>query len=85
MIAGVCIERDSIVPVTAVAKELSVRFAAYYNKTDFAYALDMLGSGRVEPTGMVTDVIGLEELPESFESLRRPTTQCKVVVDPSRG
>ncbi|MCE2391404.1 MAG: alcohol dehydrogenase catalytic domain-containing protein [Proteobacteria bacterium] len=85
VIAGVCIERDSILPLGAVAKELSVRFAAYYNKTDFAYALDMLASGRVDPSGLITDVIGLAELPAAFESLRRPTSQCKVVVDPCRG
>ena len=38
--------------------------------------------GTVEPRAMLTDVVGMDELPQAFEALRRPADQCKVVVDP---
>jgi threonine dehydrogenase-like Zn-dependent dehydrogenase len=44
--------------------------------------LDLLDSGRVDPRPMITNVIGLDELPSAFEALRKPTTQIKVMVRP---
>jgi len=31
---------------------------------------------------MVTDRIGLDALPAAFEALRKPSTECKVLVEP---
>jgi hypothetical protein len=28
------------------------------------------------------DIIWLDELPERFEALKRPTTECKVLIEP---
>jgi (R,R)-butanediol dehydrogenase/meso-butanediol dehydrogenase/diacetyl reductase len=55
---------------------------SYYRRADFGYTLDMLRAGRIRPQPMITDVIGLPELPAAFEALRRPSTQCKVIVRP---
>jgi threonine dehydrogenase-like Zn-dependent dehydrogenase len=32
---------------------------------------------------MITDVVGLEQLPDAFEALRKPTTQIKLMVRPN--
>jgi (R,R)-butanediol dehydrogenase/meso-butanediol dehydrogenase/diacetyl reductase len=82
VIVGVCMTPDRIVPVTAVVKELSLRFVSYYRRGDFAYTLDMLRAGRIRPQPLITDVIDLDALPAAFEALRRPSTQCKVIVRP---
>ena len=82
VIAGVCMKPDTIVPVTAMMRELRVQFVAYYRRSDFAYTLDMLRAERIRPGPMITNVIGLAELPAAFEALRRPSTQCKVIVRP---
>jgi (R,R)-butanediol dehydrogenase/meso-butanediol dehydrogenase/diacetyl reductase len=82
VIAGVCMKPDQIVPVTAMMKELRVQFVAYYRRADFGHTLSMLRAGRIQPGPMITDVIGLDELPAAFEALRRPSTQCKVIVRP---
>jgi (R,R)-butanediol dehydrogenase/meso-butanediol dehydrogenase/diacetyl reductase len=82
VIAGVCMKPDQIVPVTAMMKELRVQFVAYYRRADFAHTLAMLRAGRIQPGPMITDLIGLDELPAAFEALRRPSTQCKVIVRP---
>jgi (R,R)-butanediol dehydrogenase/meso-butanediol dehydrogenase/diacetyl reductase len=82
VIAGVCMHSDQILPVSAIVKDLRVRFVSYYRRADFGYTLDMLRAGRIRPQPMITDVIGLPELPAAFEALRRPSTQCKVIVRP---
>jgi 2-desacetyl-2-hydroxyethyl bacteriochlorophyllide A dehydrogenase len=82
VVAGVCIKPDTIVPVVALMKELSIRFTIFYNRADFGYTIDMLRTGRIDPRPMITDLVGLDELPEAFEALRTPSTQCKVIIRP---
>jgi len=82
VVAGVCLKPDTIVPVIALMKEISVRFTVFYNRSDFGHTIDMLRTGRIDPRPMITHEIGLGELPEAFEALRTPTTQCKVIVRP---
>jgi (R,R)-butanediol dehydrogenase/meso-butanediol dehydrogenase/diacetyl reductase len=53
-----------------------------YSLKEFETVADVLDSGRVDPRVMVTDTIGYAALPETFEALRKPTTQCKVLIDP---
>lgn len=82
VIAGVCIRPDTIVPVIALMKELSVRFTVFYNRADFGHTIDMLRAGRIDPRPMITDLVDLNGLPGAFEALRSPSTQCKVIVRP---
>ena len=42
----------------------------------------LLRAERIDPHQMVTDRITLDALPEAFEALRKPSTQCKVIVEP---
>ncbi len=65
-------------------KELTVTFSAWYEVDDFARTLEALSSGSLPVAGVVTHVIPLDELPDAFVSLRRPTSQGKVAVDPRR-
>lgn len=82
VVAGVCLKPDTIVPVTAIMKELSVRFTVFYNRADFGHTIDMLRAGRIDPRPMITDLVDLGGLPDAFEALRTPSTQCKVIVRP---
>jgi len=38
----------------------------------------------VDASAMITDVVGLTEVPHAFEALRRPAHQCKVLIDLTR-
>ena len=38
----------------------------------------------IDATAMITDVIGLDDVPDAFEALRTPSHQCKVIIDLSR-
>ena len=81
---GVCDTPDEIVPLTAFLKELRIQWAVGYDKEDFQFAIDMMVSGRVDATSMITDVVGLDEVPDAFEALRTPSDQCKVLIDLTR-
>ncbi len=78
---GVCDHPDTIIPLMAFGKELTLQWAVAYDKEDFEFAIDMMIAGRIDASAMITNVISLDELPDAFEKLRSPTDQCKVVID----
>jgi (R,R)-butanediol dehydrogenase/meso-butanediol dehydrogenase/diacetyl reductase len=81
VVAGVCMQSDILVPVLAVLKEISFHFVLGYSRQEFQLTIDMLGRDRIRGEPMLTDSIGLAELPEAFEALKRPTSQCKVILE----
>ncbi|MCB4824309.1 zinc-binding dehydrogenase [Roseicella aerolata] len=84
VVVGVCMEEDRLRPRMAIRKELSLRFVLAYARADFARVLRHLAAGEIRAADFVTEVIGLEALPGAFESLRRPGSQVKVLVEPAR-
>jgi (R,R)-butanediol dehydrogenase/meso-butanediol dehydrogenase/diacetyl reductase len=82
VVLGACMHPDSFVPVWALLKEVTVRFALTYGMEDYDLTIRTLASGAVEPRAMVTDTISLDELPTTLEQLRNPGSDCKVMVDP---
>jgi 2-desacetyl-2-hydroxyethyl bacteriochlorophyllide A dehydrogenase len=76
---GVCEQPDSFFPFFGLVKELRILFAIAHTKDDFETVVAMLAAGRIDASAMITDVIGLDELPDAFEALRTPSTQCKVL------
>jgi (R,R)-butanediol dehydrogenase/meso-butanediol dehydrogenase/diacetyl reductase len=79
--AGGCYTMESFLPIDALTKELTVSFSCAYEVSDFEAVTDALARERINPRPLVTDVITLDELPQKFEQLRRPSTQCKVLVN----
>jgi (R,R)-butanediol dehydrogenase/meso-butanediol dehydrogenase/diacetyl reductase len=84
VVAGVCLVPDTVQPGIAMLKEASVRFAMAYERRDFERTIELLERGRLDPTAMITERIGLDEVPAAFDALERPSDQCKVLVRPGR-
>lgn len=84
VIAGVCMHPDTFFPLTAMSKELDLRFTFYYRRQDFDYTIDMIHHGRFDPRRLITSEIGLDALPERFEELKSPASHdhVKVLVRP---
>lgn len=82
VVVGVCMQMDSIFPVMAVVKEIEVRFVVAYRRQDFELTIEMLDRGRIPGRDMVTDVVDLAAFPSAFEALKKPTSQCKVILEP---
>jgi 2-desacetyl-2-hydroxyethyl bacteriochlorophyllide A dehydrogenase len=81
VVIGVCMESDSIYPLTCVMKEVRINFALAYTRAEFQHTIDALSSGAIDPTPMITDVIKVEEVPDMFTALLRPGTRAKVMVE----
>jgi (R,R)-butanediol dehydrogenase/meso-butanediol dehydrogenase/diacetyl reductase len=82
VVVGVCMQPDTIFPVMAVVKEIELRFVVAYRRQDFELTVEMLDRGRIPGREMVTDVVSLSAFPSAFEALKKPTTQCKVILEP---
>ena len=77
---GLCVGGDDWDPFAALSKEIKVVFAVFFNMAEFETALGALGPGRFRPQALITDTIGFGDVPETFEGLKRRTTQCKVLI-----
>ena len=43
----------------------------------------MMEQGRIDPSKMITNQIGFNELPDTFEALKTSKDQCKVMICPN--
>jgi len=83
VVVGVCFEADTIQPVSAITKEADIVFTQCYTPKDFGAVIDAIAAGHAKPQPMLTETIGFSALPERFEALRTPSTQCKILIDPT--
>ncbi len=81
VVLGVCMEPDTIVPLNCILKEIGIEFIVGYNRAEFQETIDALASGKINAKQMITDVIGIEEVPAMFDSLRNPGARAKVMVE----
>ncbi len=81
-VTGVCLQPYELQPMTAHGKELDVYYVFAYTHAEFEQALDALVRGAVPADALISDVIPLDDVPAMFQTLARPTTQVKVLVEP---
>ena len=81
VVAGVCQQPDTIMPLMGIMKELELQFVLGYRPADFDYVIAMIAQDRVDVSHMVTDIVTLDALPAAFEALRKPSHQCKVMLE----
>jgi (R,R)-butanediol dehydrogenase/meso-butanediol dehydrogenase/diacetyl reductase len=81
VVLGVCMATDEIFPIHGILKELEIDFVLGYSRDEFRETLDAIATRRIEPSAMITDVIGLDGVPAMFTELATPNTQCKVEIE----
>ena len=81
VVIGVCMEADSIYPLSCVMKEVRIQFALAYTRGEFQETIDALSTGAIDAMPMITDVIDVNQVPEMFNELRRPGARAKVMVE----
>jgi (R,R)-butanediol dehydrogenase / meso-butanediol dehydrogenase / diacetyl reductase len=81
VVLGVCMEPDEITPLRCIFKETTVSFVLGYEDAEFEETIAALAAGKIDPRPMVTDVIGVDQVPEMFHSLRKPGGRAKVMVE----
>ncbi|MGK6316929.1 alcohol dehydrogenase catalytic domain-containing protein [Neorhizobium sp. DT-125] len=82
VILGLCTRPDTFVPFRALSKEVNLVTSAFFKRQEYEASLDALNAGSAEPQMLVTDTIGLDQVPERFEALRKRTHECKVLIAP---
>ena len=82
VVLGLCTMPDTFNPFVALSKEVRIQTSAFFHAQEFQAAIDALESGHAAPRALVTDTVPLSGMPETFESLRKRTKQCKILVDP---
>lgn len=83
LVIGFCMKPDSFMPAIAMVKELALQFVIAYDKSDFQFVVDMLAADRINVDQMITDIVPFSAFPAAFEALRRPISQCKILLDPT--
>jgi threonine dehydrogenase-like Zn-dependent dehydrogenase len=73
---------DRFFPAKAMTKELDLTFVFVYRRRDFEIVVDMLGRGRIAAGGLVTDKVGFDTFSATFEALKTPGDQIKVMLEP---
>ena len=83
VVAGVCIEPDTIRPVMAINKEIDLRFVVGYTPLEFCDTLRMLAEGKVNAAPIATGTVGLPGVEAAFDALAEPGKHAKIIIDPA--
>ena len=84
VVAGVCTAPDPVVPITAVMKELEMRFTVFYRLREFAAAAAVLADGAFPAEAFVSTRIGLDGVGDAFTRLvAHASDERKVLVFPA--
>ena len=82
VVAGVCMQPDSVHPFFAIAKEINVQFVLAYTPDEFGDSLRALAEGEIDVTPLITGEVGLDCVGQAFDDLADPERHCKILVTP---
>jgi threonine dehydrogenase-like Zn-dependent dehydrogenase len=82
VVAGVCMQSDTVHPFFAIAKEINVQFVLAYTPDEFADSLRALAEGDIDVTPLITGEVGLDGVGAAFDDLAVPERHCKILVTP---
>jgi threonine dehydrogenase-like Zn-dependent dehydrogenase len=84
VVAGVCMDDDTIQPMLAINKELSLQFVLGYTPGEFMDTLGAIADGRIDVAPLVTGRVGVEGVAQAFRDLASPDEHAKILVEPWR-
>ena len=82
LLLGLCTKPDTFNSFAMLSKEVRLVTSAFFTRGEYIATLAALEDGATAPRQMVTDTISLADTPSVFESLKRRTEQCKVLIAP---
>jgi threonine dehydrogenase-like Zn-dependent dehydrogenase len=81
-VVGSCMQPDTIRPVLAQAKQLTVVFSFAYDPFEFGDTLRAIAENEIDVTPMITGTCGIEGVAAAFDALGRPEEHVKILVEP---
>jgi (R,R)-butanediol dehydrogenase/meso-butanediol dehydrogenase/diacetyl reductase len=85
VISGACAEATPVEPITALLKELTIRYSVAYRPDEFCEVIGAFGSGLIDPLPMIGPTFGLDQLGEAFDLVRTGAANGRVLVAPGEG
>ncbi|TDH56305.1 alcohol dehydrogenase [Mycobacterium eburneum] len=82
VVAGVCMQPDTVHPFFAIAKQINLQFVLGYDPDEFAESLRALADGDIDVTPLITGEVGLDRVGAAFDDLADPERHCKILVTP---
>ncbi|MDD7812670.1 zinc-binding dehydrogenase [Mycobacterium sp. CSUR Q5927] len=82
VVAGVCMQPDTVHPFFGIAKEISVQFVLAYEPAEFAASLQAIAEGRIDVAPLITGEVELDGVGAAFDDLADPDRHCKILVTP---
>lgn len=82
VVAGVCMQPDTVHPFFAIAKEINVQFVLAYTPEEFGDSLRALAEGDIDVSPLITGEVGLDGVGAAFDDLADPERHCKILVTP---
>jgi 2-desacetyl-2-hydroxyethyl bacteriochlorophyllide A dehydrogenase len=82
VVAGVCMQPDTVHPFFAIAKEINVQFVLAYDPAEFAESLHAIGEGHIDVSPLITGEVDLDQVGQAFDDLADPERHCKILVMP---
>jgi threonine dehydrogenase-like Zn-dependent dehydrogenase len=83
VVAGVCMQPDTIRPAMAINKEIDLRFVMGYSPLEFSETLHMLAAGKVKAAPIATGTVGLPGVEAAFDTLATPGEHAKIIIEPA--
>ena len=82
VVAGVCMQPDTVLPFFGTTKEISLQFVFAYDPAEFAESLRAIADGEVDVSPLITAEVGLQDVGAAFDELANPDEHCKILVTP---
>lgn len=83
VISGACAEPTPIEPITALLKELTIRYSVCYTPSEFREVITAFSTGAIDPTAMIGPALGLNQIAEAFDLVRDTAAYGRVLVTPT--
>jgi threonine dehydrogenase-like Zn-dependent dehydrogenase len=81
-IVGSCMQPDSVRPLLAQAKQLTIVFSFAYDPFEFGDTLRAIAEGEIDVTPMISGTCGVDGVPAAFDELGNPEEHVKILVEP---
>ena len=82
VISGACAEPTTIEPITALLKELTVRYSVAYSIGEFREVIAAFSNGDIDPALTIGQTFGLDHIADAFDAVRTAQVRGRVLVSP---
>jgi threonine dehydrogenase-like Zn-dependent dehydrogenase len=80
--SGIHTEPVPFNPAHATVKQLNLKFSYYYEPEEYAACLQALAEGNVPWQRMITATVGINHVPDAFDTLMQRNEHVKVIIEP---